>query len=398
MHYLITTNCHCKLICRHILYDIVQSLYVLRHHIMFINCIVGPLPVIVIAFAPIKYCLLSIVLLRKRPYLKQNIITEENVTHGVINNSPQTLQFILSGRIHTQAFGTSFHHIFRQSDKHSYKYREDALQKGTTLAKVLGFRECLNIMVSSFHPFGPLVYFEGNGIWLPLVHIMGYQSKTYIRPYLIQRMIDKGEDVNGLSTCGTQGPIPIGVALQRSDYESVRTLLMNGANPFLVNNISHICTEKFLFELIYCNVDVRNNLHNICQYKETYERSITNWMQVLTTVHTITTEDRRFLLGLVSEIETRHQQSNDVNFKVLIRTVNRLLHEPQKLQSLCRSTLRRQLPRKEIFDFVRAQVLPSKISQILLLEDILSLLEKTIIPCKYLSNLSHFIEEFESLQ
>ena len=266
-----------------------------------------------------------------------------------------------------------------------------------TLAKVLGFRECLHIMVSSFHPFGPLVYFEGNGIWLPLVHIMGYQSKTYTRSYLIQRMIDKGEDVNGLSTCGTQGPIPIGVALQRSDYESVRTLLMNGANPFLVNNISLICTEKFLFELIYCNVDVRNNLHTICQYKETYERSITNWMLVLTTIHTITTEDRRFLLGLVSEIETRHQQSNDVHFKVLIRTVNRLLHEPQKLQSLCRNTLRRQLPRKEIFDFVRAQVLPSKISQILLLEDILSLFEKTIIPCKYLSNLSHFIEEFESL-
>ena len=234
----------------------------------------------------------------------------------------------------------------------------------------LNRRECFEILSSTFQPkltnletFSPLLEiqrFQDEGS----AAVRRVQSRNFsfkeignqdMSQYL-EEMIRAGHDVNYEETTGVTA---LQLAIYRSDYKSVRTLLQNGAHPFVGQSFTKWNgTLRFLVEVFYCNV-------NICTLRTIY------WIVFTCAERTISVYFREGpLRGLTDDFIFQCAHSLSKADRAYLKTVNANTCIVQPLTVMSRNSLRRHYG-LHIHKFVHSVFMPKPLRRIILLEDII---------------------------
>ncbi|KAK3082770.1 hypothetical protein FSP39_004942 [Pinctada imbricata] len=326
------------------------------------------------------------IVMKGRPKEISSMVTSDHLVQAVINNSPTVLGLLLEMCMPKKSLKVTKLKPINQNRYVSTHITNQDFRYAARFSSALDSTACSDLLMQRTSRILKIDLFSSaESTRSPLIEIFKFESKYRSRSELLQTIIEKEGIV-----LSDYGHSPLGEALRVHDHQSIQVLLLAGADPFPV----HALSEKYLMDIIHCNVNISDNLKSMLPYKETYQRSIANFLFVLTSVPCFSAADRAYLNIFTRDFEQLSGGSTSSESDTLMRVIDILLNQPSSLQVLCRNVLRNTYRRREIFRLVNSTPLPRQIKRFLLLEGALEEFRATVEPVRLLTNLDCFISKF----
>ena len=189
-----------------------------------------------------------------------------------------------------------------------------------------------------------------------MINTVKYKRNPVMSQYL-EEIIRTGHNVNFEDP---NGMTALQLAIYRSDYSSVRTLLQNGANPFIGQSfLKTNGTLRFLIEMFHCNLNVHGKVQKVYEIAAAIShRTISGYYR------------EGSLKGLADDFILQCVHSLSKADRAYLDMVDANMCRVQPLTTISRNSLRRHFG-LNIHKFVHSEVMPRSLRRYILLEDVI---------------------------